>query len=126
LIALITNTENASDQVAIGAAYMRLGDYGEALAHYQNALSMTPNSKVVQQKISEARDGEVAKESGLINRERASIAIRRGDTYLVAGAYDQAIYSFEAALKSTPGNREVRERLQRALRARAAEEAVLR
>jgi type II secretory pathway predicted ATPase ExeA len=125
-IAAITNTEKASDEVMIGDAYMRLADYGQALTRYQNALGMTPDSKKVQQKVSEARGAEAAKESAVINGEKSSAAMRLGDAYLLRGNYDKAISSFEGALKFTPGNRKVQERLQRAIHAKAAEDAVLR
>jgi tetratricopeptide (TPR) repeat protein len=110
----------------IGDAYMRLGNYGLALRRYQNALSLNPGSKEVDQKIRRARGAEAARESILINDEKASVAIRSGEAFMLRGDYHRAIYSFESALKLTPGSAGLRERLERAYRAKAAENAVLR
>jgi general secretion pathway protein A len=51
--------------------------------------------------------------------------IRRGEAYMQLGQYDNAIREFQTALHLEPARRDLRDRIKRALKAKAAEESIL-
>jgi Tfp pilus assembly protein PilF len=51
--------------------------------------------------------------------------IELGDGYMSSGDYNKAIFRFSRALTLAPDNKQAREKMRRALRAKAAEENVL-
>jgi len=57
--------------------------------------------------------------------EMAAYEIRLGDAYMNAGNYNKALRSFSKAITLTPDNKKAEEKIQRARRAKAAEEDVL-
>jgi type II secretory pathway predicted ATPase ExeA len=69
--------------------------------------------------------GERIKNVTRTAKERASIYIKLGDSYMNRGYYDKAISSFSSAIAIAPDNREAKERVERARRARATEEELL-
>jgi type II secretory pathway predicted ATPase ExeA len=70
----------------------------------------------------------VAAESDRANRAARRIAadeIRRGDVYMNAGEYDQALESFSKAVVLTPHSSAAQAKVERARRAKAAEQSIL-
>ena len=57
--------------------------------------------------------------------ELAAYQIRLGDGYMKVGDYDQALASFSRAIALVPNDKEAEEKVQRARRAKTAEESVL-
>jgi general secretion pathway protein A len=57
--------------------------------------------------------------------EMAAYEIRLGDAYMNAGDYDKALGSFSRAIAVAPDNKKAEEKIQRARRAKAAEEDIL-
>jgi type II secretory pathway predicted ATPase ExeA len=57
--------------------------------------------------------------------EMAAYEIRLGDAYMNAGDYDKALGSFSRAIAFAPYNKKAEEKIQRARRAKAAEEDIL-
>ena len=94
----------------------------------------SPNSSVAGSGVAQNADGGGANPaaSGAAGGEtieadlksRVNVAKQRGDAWLDAGRYDKAIKAYEEGLEADPLNVELRLRIQRARRARAAETAV--
>lgn len=57
-------------------------------------------------------------------REKVNAAITDGDSYYDDGKYDRAIAAYEAGLVADPGNDQLRQKIQRAKTAKAAESSV--
>ena len=51
--------------------------------------------------------------------------IRLGEAYMQLGQYDNAIREFQTALHLEPARSDLRDRIKRALKAKAAEESIL-
>jgi tetratricopeptide (TPR) repeat protein len=77
-----------------------------------NSLTAAPRS-----------DAEALRAAAL--QKQILLDISLGDSYLERGQYDQAVKSFHNALVLSPGNPAIPPRIERALRAKAAEANIL-
>ena len=99
----------AAYQIRLGDAYMNVGDYDKALRSFSSAIAYTSNDKQAERKF----------------QDMAAYEIRLGDAYMNIGDYDKALSSFSRAIGFAPDNKDAKQKVERARRAEAAEENIL-
>lgn len=100
--------EMAAYQIRLGDAYMNVGDYDKALRSFSSAIAYTSNDQAERK-----------------FQDMAAYEIRLGDAYMNIGDYDKALSSFSRAIGFAPDNKDAKQKVERARRAEAAEENIL-
>ena len=101
-----TNQEKANDHMAIGAAFMKSGQYTDALREFFEAEKLTPNDPVLHYYIGIAYLAKEARDKAMmefqkavrLNPEYSEAHNYIGTLYLESNQLDLAIASFDRAL----------------------------
>lgn len=102
------NQEKANDHVAIGTAFMKSGQYTDALRELFEAEKLTPNDPVIHYYLGIAYLAKDVRDKAMmefqkavrLNPEYSEAHNYIGTLYLESNQYDQAIASFDLALSN--------------------------
>jgi type II secretory pathway predicted ATPase ExeA len=112
----------AKDHKVITAPFSRIVVPSQTPASSPARQQTTETHAAAVRRVAVATEGDGATRTA---NEMAAYEIRLGDAYMNAGDYDKALGSFSRAIAFTPDNKKAVEKIQRARRAKAAEEDVL-
>lgn len=97
-----------------GDEALKESNYERAIVRYQAALELQPDSKALKEKLAEAEQMRTRTLNDQQKMQEFNEFMQQGNTAFSGGDYDQAVASFEQALKLFPGNKEVAEKLKTA------------
>ena len=116
--------KKVDDALKEGDNLLAQNNYDGAEAAYQRALSLDPNEAYAKQQLLKVRS---ARENAAAEKQRAlekayTDNIRRGDEFMAAGSFDQAINAYKQALRQRPNDMTARNKLQTAEQRKAAQQ----
>lgn len=109
LLARKTAEEDYAIAIKTGDQYLNAGSYTEAKIEFEKALTLKPAESYPAERLAMVMEALKEQEAVLASYQRS---IDKANTFYDAGAYDQAVESYNAALVIIPGDQFASERIK--------------
>ncbi len=130
------DTTKVNAAIRMGDFYFSRRQYDNAIREYEGGRKLDPSNQTLASKLDQAQKAKatpVSRSSEVsgppaqpaVDMQKVGAAIKMGDFYLDRGEYDHAITEYEKGLSLDPKNAELRSKLERVKKAKAAEGRVL-